>query len=91
MKEVKNLRFLGFKTNLAVLLLWKLRISISNSDRDCLRRTFNVIQNKSSRDCVDDILVQSLNSCLRIPWAGEESWRFCKALWSIWRVFNFDF
>ena len=79
------------KMYLTVLLFWKFRISISDRNRNRFGRTFDVVEDESGRNCVNDILVQSLDCCLRVPGAGEEAWGFCEALGSIWRVFNFDF
>ena len=65
-------------------------LGIGDGDRDCFGRTFNVVENESDGNCVDDVLVESLDVGLGCPSAGEESGGFCETLRSIWGIFDFD-
>ena len=76
---------------LAILLFWKVGLGIGDGDGDGFGRTFNVVEDESDGNGVDDVLVESFNICLGGPGAGEEGGGLGEALRSVGGVLDLDF
>ena len=64
---------------------------VRNCDADAFGRTFDVVDDESDADSVDDVLIKTFESSLSLPFVRQEGRCFGKALRRVWRVLDFDF